>query len=104
MNYRDIAVALEAEADVRGFREKLETVYDFYDRTVCRRAGNPYIVAWINFIRGGDVQIKQIAALWLYRHDQATGDDPIMDPALVKLLDQTLIDTINNFKGGVKDD
>jgi hypothetical protein len=93
MSFKEVAIALEADAQVRGYEEKLETIYSYYDRLITKKAGSPYIVAWINFIRGGDIQVRQLAALWLYRHDHG-GQEPEISPELGAMLDQAIIDVI----------
>lgn len=92
MNYRDMAIAVETEARVSGTQAILQGIYSKFDEMITSRSNRPWSIAWWIFDQGSDRQARQLAALWLWRHDRDQGDyfEPEVNPVLGTMLDQAL--------------
>jgi hypothetical protein len=92
MNYRDVAIAMETEARLGQWQAIMEGSYQKFDELVTTRSVRPWSIAWYIFSSGSDRQVRQLAALWLFRHDrdQADWHEPDVNPELATMLDQAL--------------
>lgn len=88
MNYRDIAIAMETEARVGRWQAVLAGAYQKFDNEITTRSNNPGMIAFWIFHNGSDRQVRQLAALWLYRHEKEVNfDEPEVSPDIAEAIE-----------------
>ena len=88
MNFRDVAAAIESEAQIKRQTAVLEGLYQQYDQAITSRSNQPAKIAQWHFSSVSDRKVRDLAALWLTRHNNQVA--PVEDAGRPVLVDEVL--------------
>lgn len=88
MNFRDVAAAIETEAQMKKQTAVLEGLYQQYDQAITSRSKEPAKIAQWHFTSVSDRKVRDLAALWLTRHSRQF--QPVEDAGRAVLVDDLL--------------
>ena len=86
---------METEAEVNHFRARLEGMVQLFDQGITSRSNNPQAAAFYIFYNGSDIQVRQLAAVWLSRHQ-----DEIVSPDVNRVFEDTIESVMKSVAPG----